>query len=217
MDFEQARMNMVECQVKPRNIRDQSLCEVLSQVPREIYVPENMRVVAYMDKWIPLQDTGRFLMDVASFARLVTLVNIEENDLVLDIACGLGYSTAVLAQLAGAVIGLESDAVLAKQARATFNEHVIDNAMIIEGNHSEGYVKQGLYDVIFINGFVLEVSNVLLQQLEEKGRLVCATLDKASSRAVVFTRKGEAFTQHIAFDILLPTVPDFISKDYFVF
>ena len=108
-DFKNSRHMMVEGQIRLGKVKSKKLCKVMDTIPREAYVPEEVRAVAYMDKAIPLGIDGRFIMQPYHFALLVELANVQETDLVLDIACATGYSTAVLASLAGIVIGLDEN------------------------------------------------------------------------------------------------------------
>src|SRR5690606_30153493 len=114
-DYSAARFNMVEGQVRPNRVTDAALIDAMLEVPRELFVPEAVRAVAYVDEDVPIGG-GRYLAEPMVFARLVQEAAIEPGDVVLDVGCASGYSTAVLARLAGTVVALESDPELARLA-----------------------------------------------------------------------------------------------------
>jgi protein-L-isoaspartate(D-aspartate) O-methyltransferase len=153
-DFAAARLNMVESQVRVNAVTDERLIAAMAAVPRERFVPISRQGIAYMDEDILVSDgkAPRFLMEPRVFAKLAQLAGITADELVLDVGCGTGYSTAVLARLAGTVVGLEADENLAAQAGATLSDLGVDNAVVVAGPLAEGYGKQAPYDVIFMNG-----------------------------------------------------------------
>src|SRR5690606_1584450 len=118
-DFAQARKAMVDHQLRTRDITDRRLLAAMGKVTREAFVPEARRSLAYVDRPQQLVEEpgGRALRAPTPFARLVQLAGVGANDRVLDIGCGSGYSTAVLAELAAAVVGVEATAALAETAR----------------------------------------------------------------------------------------------------
>ena len=216
IDFEVAREAMVECQVLPGGVRDNKLCRVLKNIPREAYVPEKYKSLAYMDKNIPLK-SGREILNPLVLSMLVELASIEPGDLVLDIGCGLGYSTAVLAALAGTVVALESDPAFVESANTVLQNQNIDNAVVVEGNHAEGQPKQGPFNVIFIGGMVDEVPHSLLKQLEENGRLVCVSTYDNASRGIIISRHGDSFSVNAALDVTAPKMLGFEKEEQFSF
>ena len=216
IDFEVAREAMVECQFLPGGVRDNKLCRVLKNIPREAYVPEKYKSLAYMDKNIPLK-SGREILNPLVLSMLVELASIEPDDLVLDIGCGLGYSTAVLAALAGTVVALESDPAFVESANTVLQNQNIDNAVVVEGNHAEGQPKQGPFNVIFIGGMVDEVPHSLLEQLEENGRLVCVSTYDNASRGIIISRHGDSFSVNAALDVTAPKMLGFEKEEQFSF
>ena len=216
IDFEVAREAMVECQVLPGGVRDNKLCRVLKSIPREVYVPEKYKNLAYMDKNIPLTG-GREVLNPLVLSMLVELASIQPGDLVLDIGCGLGYSTAVLAALAGTVVALESDPAFVESANTVLQNQNIDNAVVVEGNHAEGQPKQGPFNVIFIGGMVDEVPHSLLEQLDENGRLVCVSIYDNASRGIIISRHGDSFSVNAALDVTAPKMLGFEKEEQFSF
>lgn len=218
-DFAAARLNMVESQVRVNGVTDERLIAAMGAVPRERFVPISRQGIAYMDEDIPVSDgkPARFLMEPRVFAKLVQLAAVTADDLLLDVGCGTGYSTAVLSRLAGTVVGLESDANLAAQAGATLSDLGVDNAVIVVGPLAEGYRKQAPYDVIFMNGMVSSVPEALQQQLRENGRLVTVAGDGVSGRARLYIRSSAGFSGRDAFDANIRFLPGFEPVESFVF
>ena len=132
MDFEAARRNMVEGQIRPNRVTDPSLLSALAEVPREAFVPEALKSLAYVDEDLAVGG-GRHIMKPMVLARLIQEARIKPTDVVLQIGCGAGYAAAVLARMASTVVALESDARLAEQAASTLSGLGIDTVAIVEG------------------------------------------------------------------------------------
>jgi len=218
-DFAAARLNMVESQVRVNAVTDERVIEALSAVPRERFVPNARQGIAYMDEDVKIADgtPPRFLMEPRVLAKLAQLAEIGPDDLVLDVGCGTGYSTAVLSHLAGTVVGLECDEGLAAQAGATLSDLGVDNAVIVSGPLTEGCARQAPYDVIFINGMIGSVPESLQAQLREDGRLVCVLGDGVSGRARLYVRSGNVFSGRDAFDANIRFLPGFEPVESFIF
>src|SRR5579883_1628349 len=129
-DYAAARLNMVESQVRPNKVTDPRLLEALLEVPREGFVSEQLRGVAYVDEDVPLGG-GRFLMEPMVFARLVQTAAVKPADTVLEVGCGTGYGAAVLARLAARVVTLESEPELGRQAEANLRRLGVSNAKVV--------------------------------------------------------------------------------------
>lgn len=216
IDFENARTAMVECQVLPGGVRDKKICSILRQVPRECFVPQEFKNLAYMDNTVPLKE-GREMISPLAFARLVELADVRPDDLVLDIGCAYGYSAAVLASLAGTVVAVEQDETYYEAALAMLEKHGADNAVLVQAEHAKGQPKQGPFDVIFIGGMVPQVPGDLLEQLNEGGRLVCVGMQDGASRGMIYRRYENGFSSQSAFDISAPEIPGFEVEKGFTF
>lgn len=218
-DFAAARFNMVESQVRVNGVTDERVLAAMNSVPRERFVPAARQSLAYMDECVRLTDESpaRYLIEPRVFGKLAQLAKITSKDLVLDIGCGTGYSTAVLARLAGTVIGLESDAALAAQAGALLGEIGADNAVVVNGALEQGHAAQAPYDVIFVNGMVSAVPQALENQLREEGRLVVVVGDGVTGRARLYIRSAGSFSGRDAFDANIPFLPGFEPVETFVF
>lgn len=215
-DSAAARRHMIESQIMPSGVTDRGLLAALEAVPREIFVPKSLRGVAYVDEDLEVAP-GRYLMEPRVFARLLLAAGIGEDDVVLDVGCGRGYHTAVLARLAGTVVALESDEELAAQASETLTELGVDNAAVVSGPLAEGYPSQAPYDVIFLSGAVEEVPEALGEQLDPSGRLLAVIGTGGAGQATLMLRHGETLARRSLFDAAIPLLPGFEVEPGFVF
>ncbi len=215
LDFAIARRNMVEHQLRTNEVTNQALLAAMEDIPRERFVPDRFRDVAYIDEDLPLKK-GRFLMEPRVFARLLQLAEVKPQDVVLDIGCGTGYSTAVLSRLANTVVALESDAELSARAGATLAELGIDNALVVTAPLTDGFAKQSPYDVIVFGGALPRLPMPIARQLAEGGRLV-AVIGEGVGRGTLTMRTRGVISSRPDFDAATPMLPDFASVQGFVF
>lgn len=210
-DFVQNRTTMVDNQVRTCDVTNIELLDALLSVPREAFVGANKQDFAYIDEDIALGN-GRFLMEPAPFAKLVQACSVKPDDLVLDIGCATGYSSAVFSQLASMVIGVEQDEDLAEKAEITLNELDYDNVAIVKGTLNEGFAKEAPYDVIFIGGAIDEVPSALFAQLKEGGRLVAVEGIGNSATAKLYTRMGDDVSGRKIFNCAIKLLPGFTKE-----
>ena len=215
-DFAAARINMVENQVRCNAVTDARLIAAMSAVPRELFVPDDRRGVAYMDEDVSLDD-GRYLMQPRAFAKLAQLAEVQEDDHVLDIGAGTGYSSAVLSRLAKTVVAVEMDDALAAAAKTKLGELGASNVTVVTGRLSEGYVKAAPYDVIFFSGATPVAPENLFDQLKDGGRIVVVTGSGPAAHARIFIRAHGAISSRMAFDAKIHTLPGFEVAESFVF
>ena len=219
--YDVARANMVENQVRPNKVTDDRVLAAMAAVPRELFVPKKFAGIAYVDEDIAVS-TDRYLMEPMVLARLLQAAAIEPRDVVLDIGCASGYSTAVLARLADTVVAIESDAELAETAIALMAKLDADNTAVVAGELAEGYANQAPYDVIVLEGAVEEVPRALSDQLGEGGRLVAVVTgedrgDTRLGRATLMRRMHGALSARVLFDASVPPLPGFALERGFVF
>jgi protein-L-isoaspartate(D-aspartate) O-methyltransferase len=151
----------------------------------------------------------RWLMEPMTFARLLQLAEIGPGDVVLDVGCTTGYSTAVIAALAESVVAVEEDQVLAEEATARLGELGITNAAVVNAPHARGLPGEAPFDVIFINGRIPSLPRPLLEQLKDAGRLVAVVGETAVAPALVCTRHGNAFSSRAQYDASVAPLPGF--------
>ena len=215
-DHVAARRHMVDCQLLPNKVTDDHLIEVMSTLPREVFVPKALKGVAYLDEDLPVAE-GRYVMEPMVFARMVQALAITPADAVLDVGCATGYSTAVLARLANVVVAVEDHEDLAAQATQNLAEAAVDNAAVITGPLAEGYAAQAPYDVIMVQGAVADVPQTLLDQLGEGGRLVAVVDDGYMGKVLLYTKVAGVVGHRALFDGAVPPLPGFQRETSFVF
>ncbi|MCP5432748.1 MAG: protein-L-isoaspartate O-methyltransferase [Alphaproteobacteria bacterium] len=215
-EFEKARANMVESQVRTNDVTDTRIQDAMLRVPRERFVPRSKAALAYVDECVEIAP-DRWLMDPRSFAKLVQAAEIRPRETVLVVGCGLGYSPAIIAALAGAVVALEEDEALAHQAGQTLAALEVDTAVVVTGRLAEGFARQAPYDVIFLDGAIEVLPEALAGQLAERGRLVAIALEGPVGRARVWTSIEGTLSERTLFDATVPLLPGFARKPAFVF
>lgn len=216
-DFAAARLNMVESQIRTNKVTDPRIVDAFGTVPREAFVGEAKRGIAYIDEDLEVAP-GRYLMEPMVLARLLQAAAPQAGDMALDIGCATGYSTAVLAQLAETVVGLERERTLMDAANRTLNALDVDNAVVVEGALEAGYQKQAPYNVIVFQGAVAEVPETVKRQLADGGRLVAVVVDQAGiGRGTLVQRAGDSFSSRTLFDAATPLLPGFAREVGFVF
>ncbi|MCF8467439.1 MAG: protein-L-isoaspartate O-methyltransferase [Sneathiella sp.] len=213
--FAEARHHMVLSQLRPNRVTDDRVADAMDTVPREEFVPKELRGVAYLDEDLEVAP-GRFVVEPRVFGRLLQEANIGPTDVVLDIGCGTGYSAAVLGHLAQAVVAIERDPDLVARASEILERLECDNVAVVEGSLADGNRKQGPYNVIHINGSVTKVPQSLLDQLAEGGRLICV-LGANPGVATIYKRQGKNFSPRAAFDASVPELKDLTSSAVFEF
>ena len=216
-DFAAARVNMVEGQIRPNKVTDERLLEALHRLPRERFVPGPLSAMAYIDDDLPLGN-GRFLIEPMVLARLLQEAEIGPRDRVLDIGCATGYSTALIAELAGSVVGVESAPELASHASRALAEMGARNASIVEAPLDRGHPADAPYDLILISGSVVEIPSAITDQLTEGGRLLTVVRPPAGAGHAMLTRRiGGSVSSRALFDAGIPYLPGFEPKPVFQF
>lgn len=222
LDFAQARRAMVDCQVRTFDVHDIAVLAAMDSVPRERFMPEGRETLAYSDQDILVSDgiagaERRHMLKPMVLARMLQELAVEPGARALDVACGLGYASAVLSRLGARVTALESTEAAAEAARRRLAAAGIDGVAVIAGPLEKGYPASGPYDVILVNGLVEVRPQALLDQLADGGRLVCIERANRTGRAVVHVRAGDAFGERAVFDAAAPVLPQFAAAPSFVF
>lgn len=211
-----ARRQMVDAQLRPNRVLDGALLRAMAEIPREAFVPERLVTVAYVDEDLEVA-RGRYLLEPRVFARLVQDLAIAPSHRVLDVGCGTGYSTAVLARLASRVIGLEVDGDLATRTSRLLARLDLANTFISVGSLAAGERANAPYDRIMVEGAVEQVPDALKQQLADGGRLAAVVRAGGVGKATIVERHGEAFGVREVFDAATPLLPGMTKPRGFVF
>jgi protein-L-isoaspartate(D-aspartate) O-methyltransferase len=206
LDLEAARIAMVDSQVRPNDVTDRRLIAAMGAIPRENFVPESRRASAYADAMVEAAP-GRWLIAARDFSKLVNLTAIREDDRILDIAPGTGYSSAVLARLGAGVVALEQDEAATKILKDKVAG--VPGVEVLAGSLKAGAPSKAPFDVIFVNGAVEEVPQAWLDQLAEGGRLAVAVSEAGVRRARIYTRSGGKTAYRTPFDTAIPMLPGF--------
>ena len=215
-EFAAARESMVLSQLQPDRVSDQRIRDAMGDVPRERFVPELFKTVAYVDEDLELAP-GRYLMEPRVFGRLIQAASIGPHDVVLDVGCGSGYSSAVIARLAGTVVALESDQELRELATSNLEQLSVDNVVVVSGDLSQGYASEAPYDVVFINGAVAEVPAALVEQLANGGRLVSVIESDTVGKGTLVTSQDGQIDSVDLFDAQVPFLIGFERRAGFKF
>ena len=218
-DFAAARRMMVDGQVRTADVTDKRLLAAMLELPRERFVPEEKEALAYLDLDVPVTEgkPTRRLLKPMVLAKLIQAAEVGEDDRVLDIGCATGYSSAVLAKLAGAVFALEEDAALAKQAKRVLSEVGAAAAAVVSGPLTAGWPAAKPYDVILIDGAIEELPERLAGQLGEGGRLVCVLGQGPAGKAMLYRCVHGDLSARPIFDAAAPLLPGFAKPQAFVF
>lgn len=214
--FATARSHMIDSQLRPNKVNDERVLAAFGAIRRELFVPEPMRPVAYIDENLPLGG-GRYLMEPTVAARLIQAAAIEPVDTVLVVGAGTGYEAAVISRLARKVVALEEDLELARLARAALVDHAIAAVEVVEGPLRQGYRSRSPYAAILFAGAVAQVPAEIIEQLGEGGRLVAVERLGGIGHATMTERAGAALARRVIFDAATPPLPAFAPSPVFVF
>lgn len=217
MDYTAARFKMVENQVRTNRVTDPLVIAALNELPREAFLPEPLRGVAYVDEDVPVGN-GRFLLAPLATALMLQSAEITAEDRILDIACATGYTAAAAARIGHTVVALEDDPTLAERTREIMTQLGVSTVSVVEGVLTAGHAEQAPYDVILFGGAVAEVPPVILAQLAEGGRLVAViACEHGLGRGTVFYKIGGSISRRIVFDSSVPALPAFTPAPKFRF
>lgn len=207
-DFSTRRVMMVDTQVRPSDVTKFPIIEAMLAVPREVYVPAAKREAAYIGENLDLAP-GRVMLEARTLAKMLDALDIQPSETVLDLGCGYGYSTAVIASIAHAVVAVEEDATLAGEAQRILAAEGVDSAVVATGPLAAGHAIAGPFDVITLQGGVEVVPEALLAQLKEGGRIGAIFMDGALGTAMVGYRIDGKMTWRFAFNATAPVLPGF--------
>ena len=210
-DFAARRLTMVDTQIRPSDVTKFPIIDAMLTVKRENFVPDGQREAAYVGDLIDLGG-GRCLLEPRTLAKMLDAVNISRDEVVLDIAPALGYSTAVAARMAELVVAVEADGDLAAEAQTLLMEAEADNAIMHTGPLDQGAAEHGPYDVIMIQGGVEQVPDALLDQLKDQGRMICLFMEGDLGTVRVGRKSAGRVSWRYVFNASAPVLPAFCAE-----
>lgn len=206
MNLDQARHNMIEQQIRPWEVLDQRVLDLLSTVPREDFVPSAYRNLAFADMNIPLGE-GQVMMSPKVEARILQALNLQDHETVLEVGTGSGYVTALLANLAKRVISVDINPDMTRQAGEKLAAHGITNVTLETGDAALGWDAHAPYDAIVITGSLPLLPDNFKQTLNVGGRLLAIVGDSPAMGVLLITRVGDAeWAQETLFETDLPAL-----------
>jgi protein-L-isoaspartate(D-aspartate) O-methyltransferase len=210
-DYATRRVTMVDTQVRPSDVTKFPIIEAMLSIPREVYVPSSKREAAYVGENVDI-GSGRVVLEARTLAKLLDALDVQPTELVLDLGCGLGYSTAVIARLADAVVAVEEDEALAAEAQRTLSGEGVDNAAVLMGPLAAGDARHAPFDVITVQGGVETIPDSLLAQIKEGGRIGAIFMEGALGSARVGYKIDGVITWRFVFNATAPVLPGFTAK-----
>lgn len=207
-DYAHRRRVMVDTQVRPSDVTKYPIIEAMLMIPREVFVPDGLREAAYAGENIDLGG-GRVVLEPRTFAKMLDSLDVVGQELVLDVGCGLGYSSAVVACMAQAVVAVEEDPDMAAEAQQTLSEIGSDNVIVQTGPLATGAAEHGPYDVIMVQGGVGAVPDALLDQLKDGGRIACLFMEGALGTVRIGYKHDGAMSWRFEFNASAPILPGF--------
>ncbi len=215
-NYTQRRVTMVDTQVRTQDVTKFPIIHAMLSVPKEAYVPNALRDLAYIGGPLDLGD-GRQVLDPRGMAKLLDLLDITPDSVVLALGDGTGYAAALLAHMAQAVVAVEENEFLAREAEVALNAQEVGNAVVIHGHMAAGNVKNGPYDAVAIFGGVETVPTALIDQVKEGGRIAAVFTDGPLGEARVGLKTAGRLSWRAAFNTAATVLPGFTKSPSFVF
>lgn len=217
MDFEQARFNMIEQQIRPWEVLDPDVLALLAEHKREDFVPAAYKALAFSDIELPIGN-GQKMFEPKLEARILQELGVKNTDTVLEIGTGSGYMAALLAARAEYVYSVEIDPALAESARQKLQQLDIANVSVEVGDGARGWAAHAPYDVIAISGSMPVLPDEILRQLKVGGRLVAIVGEAPVMEAKLVTRTDEnAFNSIDLFETVVAPLTNAVQREQFVF
>lgn len=208
---ETSRRHMVDSQLRTNGITAAWIVKAMGELPREAFLPEGKEAFAYLDRSVPLGE-GRMLNPPLATAEILQAAEVTQDDHVLLIGAGTGYMAKLLSGRAGKLVAVESDAGLAKVARAN-----VPGLDLVEGILAEGHAKAAPYSLILIDGGIERLPDAIEIQLAEGGRIVTGLVDGPVRRLAIGTKHGGHVALRAFADIEVAALPGFEKAREFVF
>ena len=220
MDFDAAREQMVDTQVRPNSVSNHAVIGQFLSVPRERFVPEDRMALAYIDDDVAVAETtegDRNIMNAMMLSKLVQFAEVQSTHFVLDIGCASGYSSAIFSGLAESVVAVEAHVDLVEKATNTLQDLGCDNVAVVTRPLTEGCPSEAPFDVIFLGGAVEVVPQTLFDQLRDGGVLVTVEGHGNAGRAMKYRKVGDVVSSEEGFNASVKPLPGFEKPREFVF
>jgi len=216
MDSHLLNKNMIEGQIKPIGGMQKNILQAFSSVNRDDFVPQNLKDNCYSEKNLFLK-RDRFVLKANLIAKIISALNISNEENVLVIGSSTGYSSAIISRLAETVISIEEDQELLDFSEEAIKKNGIDNIVFINNAMIEGCSEQGPFNAIIIEGAIDEVPPNILNQLEDNGRLIAMINNKGISNVIEYQKKNNIFTDRFLFSCTAPKLKCFDKRKSFSF
>ena len=207
-DYAARRITMVDTQVRPCDVTKFPVIDAMLRVERELFVPREKREAAYIGENVDLGDS-RVVLDPRTLGKMLDYLNIQNDELVLDIGVGLGYSSALISRLSEAVVALEDEPGRMAEAEETLARVGADNVVLHCGALAEGAAQHGPYDVIMLQGAVENMPDNILEQLKDGGRIACIFNEEALGIVKIGHKLSGKVTWRFAFNAAAPVLTGF--------
>ena len=215
-EFESARRNMVENQLRPSNVDDPMVLKAMGEVPREVFLPKRLRGIAYCDEGIGV-DSETYLIEPLVLGRMLQTAELDPNDVVLVAGCDTGYCAAILSKLVATVFLLVPDQKSSQSIEKVLDTLGADNVVVQTGELPLGLKDQAPFNMVLLGGSVGELPDALINQLDEGGRLVAVVQSGRSGNITVAKRIGKSVGSIMPFDAAIPPIRQQKQSDNFVF
>jgi protein-L-isoaspartate(D-aspartate) O-methyltransferase len=213
-DFAMRRTMMVDTQVRPSDVTKFPIIDAMLSVAREDFVPVAQREAAYMGKNLPLGE-ARVVLEPRTLAKMLDALDISNDELVLDVGTGFGYSSAVVAHMAQAVVAVEENEEMSTEAQEALSAAGMDNVILHTGPLAEGADQHGPYDVMLVQGGVETVPAALTEQLKEGGRIACVFMNGALGEVRIGHKLDGKMNWRMSFNAGAPVLDGFASAANF--
>ena len=206
---------MVDTQIRPSDVTKFPIIEAFLSVPREKFVPDGKREAAYIGENFKISQS-RVILEPRTLAKLLDALDIRNDELVLDIGPGLGYSSAVISPMAEVVIAVEDDSSMANEAEEILTEVGADNVVIQIGKLEDGAPEHGPYDVIILQGGVEKIPSSIFKQLKNGGRVGAIFVEEGLGTAKIGFKLNDKINWRYSFNATAPVLPGFFKQKDFV-
>ena len=207
---------MVDTQIRPSDVTKFPIIDAFLSVPREKFVPDGKREAAYIGENFQI-GPSRIILEPRTLAKLLDALDIHNDELVLDVGSGLGYSSAVISLIAQVVIAVEDDSSLASEAAEILSEIGMDNVVVQVAKLEDGAPEHGPYDVIILQGGVEEIPTSILKQLKNGGRIGAIFIEKGLGTAKIGFKLNNKITWRYSFNAAAPILQGFLDKKTLLF